>query len=180
MIVLGIDPGSNITGFGVVRVDGATTTLVDSGVIRAAKVGSDHQLRLKQIYESICELIGLHLPDLCAVEMPIYGKNPQSMLKLGRAQATAMLAALNHQIPVTEYTPKEVKKAVTGNGNASKEQVCYMVETILSMQPGSAVTFDATDALAVALCHVHRGTTTQKASYKNWGAFIRENPDRLR
>jgi len=180
MIILGIDPGSNITGFGVVRVENGTSVLVDSGVIRASKVGTDHQLRLKQIYDSLCELIGIHLPDLCAVEMPIYGKNPQSMLKLGRAQATAMLAALNHQIPVTEYTPKEIKKAVTGNGNASKEQVCYMVETILSMQPGTMATLDASDALAVALCHIHRGSTMQKASYKNWGTFIRENPDRLR
>ena len=185
MIILGIDPGSNITGFGVVRFENGKSALVDSGVIRAARVGSDHQLRLKQIYESVCELIGLHHPDLCSIEMPIYGKNPQSMLKLGRAQATAMLAALNHQIPVTEYTPKEIKKAVTGNGNASKEQVCFMVETMLSMEHGSSVTLDESDALAVALCHVHRGGTAQvgakpKAATKNWAAFIRENPDRLR
>lgn len=180
MIILGIDPGSNITGFGVVRVEGGKTILMDSGVIRAAGVGTDHQLRLKQIYDSVCELIGEHIPDLCAVEMPVYGKNPQSMLKLGRAQATAMLAALNHQIPVTEYTPKEIKKAVTGNGNASKEQVRYMIETMLSMKQGSSITMDASDALAVALCHVHRGGSGQKEPSKNWAAFIRENPGRLR
>ncbi len=180
MIILGIDPGSNITGFGVINVELGETVLMDSGVIRASKVGEDHQLRLKQIYDSVCELIGIHRPDLCAIEMPIFGNNPQSMLKLGRAQATAMLAALNHQIPVTEYTPKEVKKAVTGNGNASKEQVRYMVETILSMEGGSSVTMDASDALAVALCHVHRGGSTQKAHSKNWAAFIKENPDRIK
>ena len=185
MIILGIDPGSNITGFGVVRSENGKNELIDSGVIRASRVGTDHQLRLKQIYESICELIEQHLPDLCAVEMPIYGKNPQSMLKLGRAQATAMLAALNHQIPVTEYTPKEVKKAVTGNGNASKEQVCFMIETMLAVEPGSMVTLDASDALAVALCHIHRGVggqqgTTKRGPAKNWAAFIRENQDRLR
>ena len=185
MIILGIDPGSNITGFGVVRSVGGKNELIDSGVIRASGVGTDHHLRLKQIYESVCELIALHLPDLCAIEMPIYGKNPQSMLKLGRAQATAMLAALNHQIPVTEYTPKEVKKAVTGNGNASKEQVSFMIETMLLIEQGSSVTLDATDALAVALCHIHRGVTrtegsVQRGPSKNWAAFVRENPDRLR
>lgn len=180
MIILGIDPGSNITGFGVIRIEQKTTILVDSGVIRASSVGSDHQLRLKQIYDSVCELIGQHLPDMCAVEMPIFGNNPQSMLKLGRAQATAMLAALNHQIPVSEYTPKEVKKAVTGNGNASKEQVRYMVETMLSMSAGSFATMDASDALAVAICHVNRGGDTQKSHSKNWASFIKENPGRLR
>ena len=120
MIILGIDPGSNITGFGVVRVEGTQSALIDSGVIKAAKAHDDHMMRLKSIYDSICELIGIHIPDLCAIEMPVYGNNPQSMLKLGRAQATAMMAALNHEIPVTEYTPKEIKKAVTGNGNVDE------------------------------------------------------------
>ncbi len=179
MIILGIDPGSNITGFGVVRVDGRDELLVDCGVIRV-RGKSDHSLKLKQIYESVCELIAIHHPDYCAIEMPIYGNNPQSMLKLGRAQASAMLAALNHQIPVTEYTPKEVKKAVTGNGNASKEQVRYMIETILKMSSDQSPTMDASDALAVALCHIHRGAAESKGSYRNWDAFARTNPERLR
>ena len=103
------------------------------------------------------------------------------MLKLGRAQATAMMAALNHEIPVTEYTPKEIKKAVTGNGNASKEQVRYMVETMLAMPKEGSITLDASDALAVALCHVHRGGgTSARASHKNWAAFIKDNPNRIR
>jgi len=181
MIILGIDPGSNITGFGIVRVEGSSSTLVDSGVINAAKVSDEHTLRLKSIYDSICTLIAEHIPDLCAIEMPVYGNNPQSMLKLGRAQATAMMAALNHEIPVTEYTPKEIKKAVTGNGNASKEQVRYMIETMLDMPKESSITMDASDALAVAMCHVHRGGgTSSRATHKNWAAFIKENPDRIR
>ncbi len=179
MIILGIDPGSNITGFGVVRVEGRDEILLDCGVIRVQGKG-DHSLKLKQIYESVCELIAIHHPDYCAIEMPVYGNNPQSMLKLGRAQASAMLAALNHQIPVTEYTPKEVKKAVTGNGNASKEQVRYMIETILKMSPEQSPKMDASDALAVALCHIHRGAADSKGSYRNWDAFTRANPERLR
>ena len=181
MIILGVDPGSNVTGFGIVRVEGRSCTLIDSGVIRAAKAGDDHTLRLKRIYDSICILIGEHIPDLCAIEMPIYGNNPQSMLKLGRAQATAMMAALNHEIPVTEYTPKEIKKAVTGTGNASQEQVRYMVEPMLAMPKEGSITLDASDALAVALCHVHRGGgTSARASHKNWAAFIKDNPNRIR
>ncbi len=129
MIILGIDPGSHVTGFGVIEMNGSAETILDFGVIRTKGAGS-HQLRLKQIYECICELIEQHHPDVCAVEMPVHGNNVQSMLKLGRAQASVMLAALNRQIPVSEYSPKQVKKAVTGNGNASKEQVRYMVQSI--------------------------------------------------
>lgn len=180
MIVLGIDPGSNITGFGLVRVVAGSQILLDSGIIRMSRVGSDHHLRLKQIYDSVCEVIELHAPDWCAVEMPVYGKNPQSMLKLGRAQASAIMAALNHQIPVVEYTPKEIKKAVTGNGNASKVQVRFMIETLLGMPAGSSITFDQSDALAVAMCHIHRGATHSKGVYKNWESFAKANPDRLR
>ena len=179
MIILGIDPGSNITGFGVIRVEGREETILDCGVIRM-QGKADHTLKLKQIYESVCELIGIHHPDCCAIEMPIYGNNPQSMLKLGRAQASAMLAALNHQIPVTEYTPKEIKKAVTGNGNASKEQVRYMIESILKLSAEQSPKLDASDALAVALCHIHRGAAESKGSYRNWDAFARANPERLR
>lgn len=185
MIILGIDPGSNITGFGVVVSENGTERLMESGVIRAgAKTESDeapaHALKLMRIHESVTQLIDEFKPDLCAVEMPVYGNNPQSMLKLGRAQAAAMLAALHREVPVTEYTPKEVKKAVTGNGNASKEQVRFMIETMLDMPQGTSITLDASDALAVALCHIHRGATTSKASYKNWEAFARAHPDRVK
>ncbi len=185
MIILGIDPGSNITGFGIVETGEGQERLLESGVIRVGKPDKDtgmapeHVLRLKSIHEAVTELIEEFKPDLCAVEMPIYGKNPQSMLKLGRAQAAAMLAALNRQIPVTEYTPKEVKKAVTGSGNASKEQVRFMVETMLQMRQGMSITLDASDALAVALCHIHRGASRSVAAYKNWEAFARAHPDRI-
>lgn len=185
MIILGIDPGSNITGFGVVQSENGREKLIESGVIRAgakteAKESPDHVLKLMRIHTSVTELIDEFKPDLCAVEMPVYGNNPQSMLKLGRAQAAAMLAALHREVPVTEYTPKEIKKAVTGNGNASKEQVRFMVETMLEMRSGSVVTMDASDALAVALCHIHRGVTKSKATYKNWDSFARANPDRVK
>jgi crossover junction endodeoxyribonuclease RuvC len=186
MIILGIDPGSNITGFGIVETGEGGERLLESGVIRVGTADKDtgiapeHVLRLQRIHEAVTELIGEFKPDLCAVEMPIYGKNPQSMLKLGRAQAAAMLAALNRQVPVTEYTPKEIKKAVTGNGNASKEQVRFMVETMLQMRQGMSITLDASDALAVALCHIHRGVTRSTATYKNWEAFARSNPGRIK
>ena len=186
MIILGIDPGSNITGFGIIVSENGEERLIESGVIRVGKpdkdtgIAPEHVLRLKSIHESVTQLIEEFKPDLCAVEMPIYGKNPQSMLKLGRAQAAAMLAALNRQIPVTEYTPKEIKKAVTGNGNASKEQVRFMVETMLDMKQGASITMDASDALAVALCHLHRGATRSTAMYKNWDSFARANPGRVK
>ena len=111
--------------------------------------------------------------------MPVYGKNAQSMLKLGRAQAAAMLAALNHEIPVTEYTPKEVKKAVTGNGNASKEQVQYMVRSILAVDESIKMRHDASDALAVGLCHAQRNRTPRQKQYRDWKSFLKQNPDRI-
>ncbi len=178
MIILGIDPGSRHTGYGVVAHDGAAHRLVEYGVLHLGATDA-HELRLKQIYDRLTQVIERTLPDTCAVEMPVYGRNPQSMLKLGRAQAAAVLAVLNRQIPVTEYTPKQVKKAVTGNGNASKEQVSYMVRALLSMTetPG----LDATDALAVALCHVHRQQgPTAPARYSDWNAFLRSHPERSR
>ena len=177
MIILGIDPGSHITGFGVIALDGSTESLLDFGVIRT-KGAASHQMRLKRIYDCVCELIDLHHPDVCAVEMPIHGQNVQSMLKLGRAQATVMMAALNHEIPVTEYTPKQVKKSVTGNGNASKEQVRYMVQSILSIE-GDDMVLDAADALAVGLCHAHRDDHSSQGQHRDWASFVRENPGRI-
>ncbi len=179
MIILGVDPGSRISGFAVVRCSGASEVLVDAGIIRVS-TDDTHQLRLKQIYEALSELIASHRPDYCAVEMPVYGSNPQSMLKLGRVQAAAMLAALNREIPVVEYSPKQVKKSVTGNGNASKEQVRYMIASILSLGDVSALPLDASDAVAVALCHAHRGPETPGGSYRNWADFVKDNPERTR
>lgn len=176
MIILGIDPGSLRMGYGVVRVEGRTCSAVDYGVWNLASK-PDHADRLKAIYENVAALIDERSPQVCAVEMPVYGKNPQSMLKLGRAQAAAMLAALHADIPVAQYTPKTVKQSVTGNGNAAKEQVRYMVERLLVFSaPAKALRHDASDALAIALCHSHRSVPQR---YADWSAFLRENPGRV-
>ena len=180
MVILGIDPGSRHTGYGVIEVDGNDHQVVEYGVLHLDAT-NDHELRLKQIYDRLTKVIERVLPDACAIEMPVYGRNPQSMLKLGRAQAAAMLAVLNRQIPVTQYTPKEVKKSVTGNGNASKEQVWYMVKALLSITDDDPkLGLDASDALAVALCHAHRqahGVSHQR--HTDWSSFVRANPDRI-
>lgn len=180
MIVLGIDPGSRFTGYGVLEIDGGRETVVEYGVLNLDKLET-HVLRLRHIYERLSQVVERCLPDQCAIEMPVYGRNPQSMLKLGRAQAAAMLVALNREIPVTEYTPKEVKKSVTGNGNASKEQVWYMIRSILNITDADpTLGLDAADALAVGLCHAHRQSRGGKTtSYRDWESYLRANPDRL-
>ena len=178
MVILGIDPGSRHTGYGILEVEGNRQALVEFGVLHL-DVTDDHELRLKHIYDRLTQVIERCPPDECAIEMPIYGRNPQSMLKLGRAQAAAMLAVLNRQIPVTQYTPKEVKKSVTGNGNASKEQVAYMVRALLSIDEERTLNLDASDALATALCHAHRLTHNARSrGYKDWASFLRANPGR--
>lgn len=179
MIVLGVDPGSVHTGYGVIAVESKRERLIEYGVLDLEKQDS-HPLRLRHIYERLTKVIERNLPDECAIEMPVYGRNPQSMLKLGRAQAAAMLAVLNREIPVTQYTPSEVKKSVTGNGNAAKEQVWYMVRSILHLEDEDAtVGLDASDALAVALCHAHRLSHGATRKYKNWESFVKSNPERL-
>jgi len=191
MLVLGVDPGTNHLGYAVLEREGATERLVMAGTLHL-KANDDHQLRLKTIYEALIGLIETHLPDECAVEMPVYGRNAQSMLKLGRAQAAAMLAALNRGLPVAQYTPSEVKKAVTGNGAATKEQVATMVTAIVGEVSGG---FDATDAVAVALCHLGRlaapggvvnakamaGAKGRKAAAAkgSWETFLKANPGRV-
>jgi crossover junction endodeoxyribonuclease RuvC len=174
MRILGIDPGSRATGYGV--VDGEDETLVDAGVIRLDP-DDDHPDRLKQIYDRLTTLINEHDPDTFSIEMPVYGKNPQSMLKLGRAQAAAMMAGLNAGLPVAQYTPKEIKKSVTGNGNASKDQVRFMIKSILNLD--EAPTHDAADALATALCHNNRDAHDEGESYTGWASFVDANPDRV-
>lgn len=179
MIVLGIDPGSRHTGYGVLEVSGSREHVVEYGVLHLA-VEDSHQLRLKRVYDRVTEVLHRVCPDECAIEMPVYGQNPQSMLKLGRAQAAAMVAVLNHQIPVTEYTPKEVKKSVTGRGNASKQQVWYMVRAILKVaDDADEMLLDASDALAVGLCHAHRLAHGASGQHKSWESFVRANPRRV-
>lgn len=178
MIVLGIDPGSRATGYGVLEIEGARERIIEFGVLRLENY-DDHQLRLKRVYDRISEVTARLCPDECAIEMPVYGRDPQAMLKLGRAQAAAMMAVLNRSVPVTEYAPKEVKKAVTGRGNATKAQVWYMVRAILAVEGDGTMTHDASDALAVALCHAHRRARGAKSKHQSWEAFVRANPDRV-
>ncbi len=179
MIVLGIDPGSRHTGYGVLEIEGSKETIVEFGVLHL-DAEEDHQIRLKRVYDRITDVSRRVCPDECAIEMPVYGRNPQSMLKLGRAQAAAMMAVLNRQIPVTEYTPKEVKKSVTGRGNASKRQVWYMIRAILEVTDDTeAMLMDASDALAVGLCHAHRRSNGSLGKQRSWESFVRANPGRV-
>jgi len=175
MRILGIDPGSRATGYGVVTT--GDETLVTSGVVRLDGDAA-HPERLKQIYDRLTALIEEHGPDAFAIEMPVYGQNPQSMLKLGRAQAAAMMAGLNAGLSVAQYTPKEIKKSVTGNGNASKKQVRFMVASILDAEPDDFA-HDAADAVATALCHNNRDAHGDSASYTGWASFVESNPDRV-
>lgn len=177
MIILGVDPGSRATGYGLIDTSGGDEQAVTFDTIRLDGTDS-HPERLKQIYARIVQLIDEHDPEEFAIEMPVYGQNPQAMLKLGRAQAAAMMAALNHDLPVAQYTPKEVKKSVTGNGNASKKQVRFMVQSILST-PDAKLTHDAADALAIALCHGNRDAHGDSESYTGWASFVEANPDRV-
>ena len=178
MVILGVDPGSRAAGYALVEVEGRTERVLDVGTLRFDGATA-HVLRLREIYRQLSDIVEACPPDEGAVEMPVYGKNPQSMLKLGRAQAAAMLVLLNRDVPVNEYTPKAVKKSVTGNGNATKRQVQYMVCSMLSLDAGE-LSYDASDALAVALCHAHRRSTRAGAEHhKDWAAFAEANPDRI-
>ena len=181
-IILGIDPGTTVMGYGLISCQGQDITLIQFGVIHLSKYNS-HELKLKKIYDRVSELIAEYLPDEVALEAPFYGKNVQSMLKLGRAQGVAMVAALNKDIPIQEYAPRRVKQSVTGNGNASKEQVCSMIQTLLKFKDAPKL-MDATDALAVALCHffsagVGGGGTTHKKK-TSWKAFVSDNQGRIK
>ena len=176
-IILGIDPGTNIMGYGLVVVKGAQLGLIQYGVIHLSKY-QNHENKLRKIFERMLGLIDQYHPDEVALEAPFYGKNIQSMLKLGRAQGVAMAAALFREIPITEYAPKKVKQSVTGNGNASKEQVAAMLKTLLHFTESPKL-LDATDALAVAVCH-HFQNGRSTTSHKSWKAFLSENPGRVK
>lgn len=176
-IILGLDPGTSVMGYGLILVKGQQLNLLQFGVIHLSKYGS-HELKLKKIFERVLGLIDEYHPDEVALEAPFYGKNVQSMLKLGRAQGVAMSAALFREIPITEYAPKKVKQSVTSNGNASKEQVANMLMTLLNFKEVPKL-LDATDALAVAVCH-HFQKGALSTSGKSWKSFISENPGRVK
>jgi len=176
-IILGMDPGTSLMGYGVIKVKGNELSLIQFGVIHLSKYRS-HELKLKKIFDKVITLIEEYLPDEVALEAPFYGKNIQSMLKLGRAQGVAMAAALSKEIPITEYAPRKVKQSVSGNGNASKEQVAHMLKSLLHFAE-LPEHLDATDALAVAVCH-HYNRNTPPSGGKSWKSFIQDNPGRIK
>ncbi len=176
-IILGIDPGTTIMGFGLIKVVGKTMTFLQLNELNLQKY-DDHYIKLKLIFERTIELIDTHHPDEIAIEAPFYGKNVQSMLKLGRAQGVAMAAGLSRQIPITEYLPKKIKMAITGNGNASKEQVAKMLQGLLGLKT-LPKNLDATDGLAAAVCHFYNsGRIEVGKSYSGWASFVKQNPER--
>ncbi len=176
-IILGIDPGTNIMGYGIIGISGKKIRLLSFGVLKLDKI-EGHALKLKNIFEQTLSLIEQYHPDEMTIEAPFYGKNVQSMLKLGRAQGVAIAAALSRSIPVFEYSPRKVKQSITGKGSASKEQVAAMLQTLLSFKE-MPKHLDATDGLAVAMCHYfQRNTSPEKKSYTGWNAFLTENPER--
>jgi crossover junction endodeoxyribonuclease RuvC len=176
-IILGIDPGTLVTGYGLIGVRGGAVRLLECGTI-ANRSATPMAERLSRIYRGLCEVIDKHHPGEAAVETAFYGRNVQSALKLGHARGVSLLAAVEHGLTPLEYSPREVKQAVVGRGNASKEQVQFMVKALLRSGEKSML-LDASDALAVALCHLHRkGQRT--ARRKNWAAFIAEHPELVR
>ncbi|MDD3280962.1 MAG: crossover junction endodeoxyribonuclease RuvC [Bacteroidales bacterium] len=177
-IILGIDPGSNIMGYGLIHIEKKQMRLIKMGVLKLNS--KDTQLlRMKQIFDFTLELIETHLPDVMAIESPFFGKNVQSMLKLGRAQGTAIAAALFKNIPVFEYSPKKIKQSITGKGGASKEQLSAMLYRLLEINEQSPY-LDATDALGIAVCHYYQSKSiVQSCKYNGWESFLSKNADRI-
>ena len=178
-IILGIDPGTNITGYGVISGSGEVPKLITLGTINLSKF-SDHYLKIKHIFDRTIGLIEEYKPDELAIEAPFYGKNVQSMLKLGRAQGAAIAAALSRSVPIFEYAPRKIKMSITGQGAASKEQVAAMLMSILKFKEKDVI-LDATDGLAAALCHFYQGNKpVSEKSYNSWKEFINKNPRRVK
>lgn len=177
--ILGIDPGTTVLGYGIIALNGNQTSLITLGVLHLNKING-HHLKLKKIFERIISLIKEFQPDEIAIEAPFYGKNVQSMLKLGRAQGVAIVAGMMEEIPIYEYAPKKIKLSITGNGNASKEQVAAMLQQILKFKDSSKF-FDATDGLAAAVCHSFQNKySLTKKGYSGWESFIKDNPKRVK
>ena len=178
-IILGIDPGTNITGYGVIKVSGNIPELMAIGSVDLTESG-DHYIKLKHIFERTIGIIDEYHPDELAIEAPFYGKNVQSMLKLGRAQGAAIAAALTRSLPIFEYAPRKIKMSITGQGAASKEQVAAMLMRILKFKK-LEIKLDATDGLAAALCHFYQSNNPSKEKpYSSWKDFMNKNPKRVR
>ena len=179
-IILGIDPGTKVMGYGLVKENGQKLELLSLGVVKMEHL-DDHMLKLQRIFEKTVNLIDNYHPDCLAIEAPFYGKNIQVMLKLGRAQGVAMAAALSRNVEITEYSPRKIKQSITGNGNASKEQVAAMLQNLLKFNETPDF-LDATDGLAVAVCHSFQKISTKsgaKKSYTGWESFVKDNTKRV-
>ncbi|MDP9048887.1 MAG: crossover junction endodeoxyribonuclease RuvC [Bacteroidota bacterium] len=180
-IILGIDPGTAVMGYGLIKETGSKIELISLGVVKMGAI-DDHMLKLQRIFEKTVALIDNYKPDCLAIEAPFYGKNIQVMLKLGRAQGVAMAAALSRNVAVTEYAPRKIKQAITGNGNAAKEQVAAMLQNLLNFKETPDF-LDATDGLAVAVCHSFQrmpaGKGGAKKSYSGWDTFVKDNSKRI-
>ena len=177
-VIMGIDPGTNIMGFGIIKIYRNKMELID---LIEYKLPSkdDHSVKLSKIFKKTSELIKSHGPNLIAIEAPFFGKNVQSMLKLGRAQGVSIAAALNFDIPISEYSPKKIKMAITGNGNSSKEQVAKMLKSMFKIEE-LPKNLDSTDGLAAAVCHFFNfDNDKEKKKYSSWSSFINKNPDKL-
>lgn len=177
-IILGIDPGTQVMGYGLIVHKGSKIELIALDVFKFS-YKEDHSLRLKKIFQSVLDLIDKYNPDELAIEAPFFGKNVQSMLKLGRAQGVAMAAALYRDIPIFEYSPRKIKQSITGNGSASKEQVAAMVGRLVTL-PDQAIILDATDAVAAAVCHyLQNKSVDSDKKFSGWKNFIDQNPKRV-
>lgn len=178
-VILGIDPGTNVMGYGIIQTKGKSMTLVSMGVIHLGKY-EGYALKLKIIFDRVSAIINEYKPDEMALEAPFFGKNVQSMLKLGRAQGVAMAAGLAKEVPITEYSPRKIKQSITGSGSASKEQVAAMLQSILKYKE-SPKYLDATDGLAAAVCHFFQnGHQKEGKNYSGWSAFVKQNPKRIK
>ncbi|MCC8115446.1 MAG: crossover junction endodeoxyribonuclease RuvC [Bacteroidales bacterium] len=179
-IIIGIDPGTNVMGYGLIGVKKKQPHMIAMGVLKLDKFES-HHLRLSRIYQRVLSLVEQYLPDEMAIEAPFFGKNVQSMLKLGRAQGVAIAAALAREVPIVEYEPRKIKMAITGSGSASKEQVQEMLRRLLNIPKENLLPeLDATDALGAALCHFYESQRpTVEKGCKSWKEFIAKNPGKL-
>lgn len=177
-VILGIDPGTTIMGFGIIRVEKKQMHFLQLNELHLKKYG-DHYTKLKIIFERTIDLIDTYHPDEIAIEAPFFGKNVQSMLKLGRAQGVAMAAGLTRQIPITEYSPKKIKMAITGNGNASKEQVAKMLQSTFNLKE-LPKNLDATDGLAAAVCHFYNADRLETGKqYSGWASYVKNNANKI-
>ncbi len=182
-IILGIDPGTNIMGYGIICIKANKLSMVDTNVINMTKIDDGFE-KMKLVFQTIYDLIEVHSVDEVAIEAPFFGKNVQSMLKLGRAQGIAIAAALHRNMPVTEYSPRKVKQSITGKGSGTKEQVAYMLQRLLDLKEMPPY-FDQTDALAIAVCHHFQfskpgADPKAKKSVTGWKAFVNQNPGRVK